>query len=182
MRVSKNEGEGGSLLRAAARLSLIIAAFGMLITAPKPAEAGRSGRIYLLKKRPPPRLRSIGGFLRKYHTTKIWPDKRNKKEWRFEFMAFFKRKHNDLEVKVRFYDITSGKKFIAGDSIFLAKRGQKILASDMVLEKPRFQPNRKYLMYIVTARKVLLAQTKFWLRGKTETYSGRVTFSEKEAR
>ena len=51
-----------------------------------------------------------------------------------------------------------------------------------MLEKPRFNINRKYMMYITDARGVSLAHTTFWLRGKGPRYSGRVTFSDEEAK
>ena len=152
-----------------------------------PAEAGRRGKIYVLKKRLPFRIRSRGALLRfigKHRTKHLWPLKKDKKKWKLEFFAFFKRKVNDREVKVRFYDVTHGKinkVFIEGDSIYLDKRGQRELASSFTLERGRFKINQKIMMYIVDARRRLLSSTIFWLRGKGEVYSGRVTFSEKEA-
>ena len=145
------------------------------------------GKVVILKKRPPMRFKSQGawiGFLRRHKTTMIWPDKKVKgeKQWKFEFMAFFRRKLNDVEVNVKFYDITDSKRFIAADSYFL-NRGQTIFASSMVLEKPQFAPNRHYVMYILGAKKnTVLASVKFWLRGQGETYSGKVEFSDDEAK
>ncbi len=158
-----------------------------LCLAPAPVEAGRRGQIYVLKKRLPFRLRSRRALLRfigKHRTKHLWPQKKDKKKWQLEFFAFFRRKVNDREVKVRFYDITHGKTnkvFIEGDSIYLDKRGQRELASSFTLERGRFKINRKILMYIVDAHRHLLSQATFWLRGKGEVYSGRVTFSDKEA-
>ena len=145
------------------------------------------GKIVILKKRPPMSFKSQGqwiGFLQRHKTTMVWPDKKVKgeKQWKFEFMAFFRRKLNDVEVNVKFYDITDSKRFIAADSYFL-NRGQTIFASSMVLEKPQFAPNRHYVMYILGAKKnTVLASVKFWLRGQGETYSGKVEFSDDEAK
>lgn len=165
----------------------LVVAVSLLAGPESPVEAGSRGRIYILKKRLPFRLRSRGAlhhFVRKNHTTQVWPEKKNKKKWRLEFFAFFKRAVNDREVKVRFYDVTHGtlnKQFIEGDSIYLQKRGQGELSSSFDLERGRFKINQKILMYIVDARRRLLASATFWLRGKGEVYSGRVTFSDKEA-
>lgn len=144
------------------------------------------GKVIITNKRAPSRFRSQGafaGWLRRHRKKHLWPDRKDKKKWQFEFMAFFRRPLNDLECKIRFFDITEGKKFIAADSFYTPQRGQKILASKMVLEKPRFSVNRKYVMQVISPRgNVLLASTVFWLRGQRETYSGRVTFSDEEAR
>jgi hypothetical protein len=144
------------------------------------------GKVVITAKRAPARFRSQGafiGWLRRHRKKHLWPDKKNKKQWKFEFMAFFRTKLNDLEVKIRFFDITEGKKFIAADPFYMPNRGQQIFASNMLLEKPRFAVNRKYLMEIISPRrKMLLASTTFWLRGQKERYSGRVTFTEEEAK
>lgn len=143
------------------------------------------GKIVVLKKRPPMSFPSQAAwikFLRSNKMDHIWPDKDNQKQWKFEFMAFFNGKLNDVEVNVKFYDVTEEKKFIAADSYYL-DRGQTIFASNMVLEQPRFEVNRKYQMFILSARtSKVLASTIFWLRGKGEVYSGRVTFSDEDTR
>lgn len=161
----------------------------LLLTA-VPADAGRverifRGKVVVLKKRPPFKFRSQGhfvSFLRKNRLKRVWPVKKGAKRWKIRYMAFFKRSHRDRQVKVRFYDITEGRQFVAGDSVFLSSKGQKVLSSSFVLEKPRFRVNRKYLMYVLTSRNVVLARTTFRLRGRVERYSGRVTFSDEETR
>ena len=173
------------------RATICILSFGVILAAlsvtPREAVAGRRGNIYILKKRLPFHLRSRSALLRfvgKYRTKHVWPIKKDKKKWHLEFFAFFRRKVDDREVKVRFYDVTYGrsnKVFIEGDSIYLQKRGQRELASSFTLERGRFKINRKIMMYIVDARRRLLASTVFWLRGKGEVFSGRVTFSDKDA-
>jgi hypothetical protein len=143
------------------------------------------GKVVITQKRPPSRFRNQGTFVRwlRIHKKKhLWPDKKNKKRWTFEFMAFFRRPLNDLEVNIKFYDVTEGKKFIAADNFYLRGKGEKIFSSKMELEKPRFAVNRKYAMYVLSPRNVLLSSAIFWLRGQRETYSGKVTFSDDEAR
>jgi hypothetical protein len=143
------------------------------------------GQIVITKKRAPSRFRSQGAmirWLRGHRKKHIWPEKTNDKMWKFEFMAFLKRPLNDLEVTVKFYDITEGKKFIAADTFYTRSKTESILAFPMTVEKPRFAVNRKYQMLVLSARNTVLASTKFWLRGQKETYSGRVTFTDEEAR
>ena len=103
------------------------------------------GKIIITEKAAPAHFRSQGAFIRFLRANRkihIWPDKKKKDQWKFEFMAFFTVPLNDLEVKIKFFDITEGKKFIAADSFYTPSRGQRILASNMVLEKPRFEINR----------------------------------------
>lgn len=161
-----------------------------LLCAPGQAQAGVErayrGKIVLLRKRPPLRFRSnaaFAQFLKTQRVDKIWPkDKKKQDRWRLEFFAFFRGAPNDVEVKIKFYDITEGRRFVAGDSIYVSSRQQRILASHIELEKPRFNINRRYVMYITNARGQTLASTSFRLNGKAESYSGRVTFTEDETR
>lgn len=169
---------------AAAVVVLLLAAPG--VARARGAEDVFKGKVVILGKRPPLRMPSASAWIRFLQANKkahIWPEKTNKKEWRFEFMAFFARPLNDIEVTVKFYDVTEGKKFVAGDTYYLEKRGQRAFPSNMVLTKPRFDVNRKYLMVVEGVRaKVTLASANFWLRGERERYSGKVTFTDDEAR
>jgi hypothetical protein len=124
-------------------------------------------------------------FLRSNRVLSIWGKMQNgvSTEWNVTFMAFFKKALNDLEVKIRFYDVTDGKRFVAGDSIMTPSRGQRVLSSSMVLERGQgFVPNKKYVMTLAGRQNELLASTSFYLRGRNETYSGKVTFTDKETR
>lgn len=164
--------------------------FAAMLIAPGAAQARTverifRGKVIITLKRAPAHFRSQNAFvrfLRANNKKHIWPTKTNKKQWKFEFMAFFTQALDDLEVKIKFYDVTDIKKFVAADSFYTPSRGQKILASNMVLEQPRFAVNRKYLMQVMSPRGRLLASTSFWLRGQKEVYSGRVTFTDEETR
>ncbi len=148
-------------------------------------ERAYRGKVVILKKAPPMSFSNQGlwmRFLRVNKTVHIWPKDKKKGTWKFEFMAFFNRALNDLEVKIKFYDVTESKRFVAADTFYTPERGQSILSSNVVVEKPEFAPNRKYLMEVVSARGSLLSSTTFWLRGQEEVYSGRVTFSDDETR
>lgn len=162
------------------------------LVSPPEAQARKSrverlykGKVVILKKRPPMRFKSQGSWLHFLRVNKIqyvWPNKKAPKKWRFEFMAFFQRALKDVEVKIKFYDITDIKKFIAADSFYL-NRDQTIFASDMEVESPPFSVNRKYKMFVLSARtNRVLAATSFWLRGKGEVYSGKVTFTDEETK
>jgi len=139
-------------------------------------------------KRAPTRFPSTGAFVHFLQANKklhIWPEKKNKKEWRYEFMAFFAKPLNDIEVVIKFFDVTGDrpKKLVAADTFYLPQRGQRIFASSMVLNQPRFEVNRKISMVVTAARnQAPLATTIFWLRGEKEHYSGKVTFSDEDTK
>lgn len=164
-------------------LALLLAAWPALVSA-GPVEDRFAGEIVVLRKRPPPRFRSqaaFGEFLRQHRARRLPADRSNGKRWSLEFMAFFKKPVNDFEVKVKFFDITKGRVFVAGDSVMTAVRGQRVLAINMPLEGPIFVAKRRYQMYLVDARGVALASTQFELDGETERYSGHVEFSDADA-
>ncbi|MBK8482154.1 MAG: hypothetical protein IPL40_13465 [Proteobacteria bacterium] len=146
-----------------------------------PVEDRFAGEIVVLRKRPPPRFRSqaaFAEFLRQHRSTRLAADRNNAKRWTLELMAFFRRPVDDFEVKVKFFDITKGRVFVAGDSILTSARGQRILATSLALDGPTFAPKRRYKMYLLDARGVALASTQFELEGETERYSGHVEFSD----
>jgi hypothetical protein len=145
------------------------------------------GQVIITTKRAPskfPNASAFARFLSANKKTMLWPDKKKKDEWRFEFMSFFPRPLNDIEVVIKFADITDVRKFVASDTFYLPERGQRIFASSMTLNKPRFQVNRKYSMTIVSARQQqqVLASATFWLRGERERFSGKVTFTDDETK
>jgi hypothetical protein len=60
-------------------------------------------------------------------------------------------------------------------------KASRIFASSIQLAKPEFETNKKYSMTIERGGRVL-ARTEFWLRGKGANYSGKVEFSDEEAK
>jgi hypothetical protein len=173
---------------------IALSIFGLLAALPREVVARKNyadmvadllkGKVIVMAKRPPDKINSPQGFVRALRVNQklhIWPDKDHKKEWRYEFMAFFAKPLNDNEVTIKFYDVTEGKRFVMADTFYLNK-GDRLFASNMVLKKNPFEVDRKYEMSILTARGALLAATNLWLRGEREHYSGKVTFTDDEAR
>ena len=163
-----------------------LAAALLLVAAPasaKKAEDVFKGQIVLSGKRFPMRFSSdnaMVSFLRDNRKKELWPDKEG--VWKFEFMCFFDKPLNDFQVSVKFFDLTEGdKRFVTAYEENTSERGQRILASSLVLEKPQFTVNRKYRM-VVFNRGRELAQTTFTLRGQGPNFSGKVEFSEEETR
>jgi hypothetical protein len=144
------------------------------------------GRIIITKKRMPMRFSSPGAFvsaLQASKTDKIWPTEEDgdKGSWNIEYIAFFEKPLMDSEIQVKFYDITAGKRYVAGDPQYTREKGSRIFGSSIQLAKPEFDVRKHYMM-TVESRGRVLATTSFWLLGKGAQYSGKVEFSDDDAR
>jgi hypothetical protein len=159
----------------------------------RPAAAGKpedvfKGKIIITKNRLPMRFSSSGAFVsavQKNKIDKIWPTEEegaDKGKWNLEYLAFFAQPLNDSEITVKFYDITHGdKKYVAGDPQYTRERGSRIFGSSIELAKPEFDVRKRYMMNIESRNRVI-ATTSFWLLGKGANYSGKVEFSDSDAR
>jgi hypothetical protein len=144
------------------------------------------GRIIITKKRLPLRFASAGAFisaLQSGKTDKLWPTEEDgeKGSWNVEYIAFFATPLNDSEIQIKFFDITAGKKFVAGDAQYTREKGSRIFSSSIVLAKPEFDVRKHYMM-TAESRGRVIATTSFWLLGKGENYSGKVDFSDADAK
>ena len=177
------------------RLGLIFAFFVsgfVMLASVRSAEAAGpedvfKGKIIITKNRMPLRFPSQGAFtaaLQKNKTDKIWPteEKGENGKWNIEYIAFFATPLNDSEIQVKFFDITGGeKRYVAGDAQYTRERGSRIFSSSIKLGKPEFDVRKHYMMTIESRNRVL-ASTTFWLLGKGEQHSGKVEFSDAEAK
>jgi hypothetical protein len=165
----------------------VLALAGAAARAAKPEDVFK-GKIIITKNRLPMKFSSQGAFvaaLQRSKTDKIWPTEESGADhgvWNVEYVAFFAQPLNDSEIQVKFYDITAGeKKFVAGDPQYTRERGSRIFGSSIQLAKPEFDVRKHYMM-TVESRGHVLATTSFWLLGKGANYSGKVEFSDSEAR
>ncbi|HLK90066.1 MAG TPA: hypothetical protein VKZ18_09230 [Polyangia bacterium] len=161
-------------------------AFAGPTSAAKPEDVFK-GKIIITKNRLPMHFSSAGGFvsaLQHGKIDKIWPVEEkgdDKGTWHLEYLAFFARPLDDSEIEVKFYDITQGKKFVAGDPQYTREKGSRIFGSSIDLTKPDFDVRKHYQMTI-ESRGQTIATTQFWLLGKGANYSGKVEFSDADAR
>jgi hypothetical protein len=146
------------------------------------------GKIILTKDRLPTRFASEGAFvaaLRKNSIDKVWPFEEKGNDhalWNLEYIAFFAKPLNDTEVNVKFWEATGGsQRFIAGDEQYITDKTTRVFAAKITLGKPEFEQNHRYLMTMESRGRVI-ASTSFWLRGKGPNYSGKVEFSDDEAK
>jgi hypothetical protein len=177
----------GFALRFGTVLALTILTFARPVAAGKPEDVFK-GKIIITKNRLPMRFSSSGAFvsaLQKNKIDKIWPTEEHgddKGTWDLEYLAFFAQPLDDSEITVKFYDITRGdKKYVAGDPQYTRERGSRIFGSSIQLAKPEFDVRKRYMMTIESKGRVI-ATTAFWLLGKGANYSGKVEFSDADAK
>ena len=145
------------------------------------------GKVIITPTRLPTRFPSAGAFIaavNKAKTDRLWPkeEKGDQASWNLEYIAFFASPLNDNEVNVKFFEFTGGsQRFVAGDEQYTREKGTRTFASNITLGTPEFEVNKKYLMTVESGRRII-ASTMFWLRGKGPNYSGKVEFSDDEAR
>lgn len=172
------------------RFSLIVPSlllFAAGAEAAKPEDVFK-GRIVITANRLPTRFASEGAFIsavRNQSVDKVWPKEEKGNDhavWKIEYIAFFAKPLNDNEITVKFWEVTPGsQRFVAGDEQYMRDKGGRIFSSSIELTKPDFETNKKYSMTIERGGRVL-ARTEFWLRGKGPNYSGKVEFSDEEAK
>ena len=166
--------------------AFLVLAFARAGQAAKPEDVFK-GKIIITKNRMPMRFSSEGQFvaaLQKNKTDKIWPaeEKGDTGKWNIEYIAFFATPLNDSEIMVKFFDITAGeKRYVAGDPQYTREKGSRVFGSSIELAKPEFDVRKRYMMTIESRGRVI-ATTQFWLLGKGEQHSGKVEFSDAEAK
>lgn len=175
-------------LTALVTVLVLLLATTAVVLAAKPEDVFK-GKIIITKNRLPMKFSSEAAFvaaLQKNKTDKIWPTEEKDADhgaWTLEYVAFFAQPLNDNEIQVKFYDITGGdKKYVAGDPQYTREKGSRIFGSNITLEKPVFDVRKRYMMTVESAGRRVIASTTFWLLGKGANYSGKVEFSDSEAR
>ena len=142
------------------------------------------GKIMTSAKRYPLSAKSKDAYIsaiRKQSATSFNEDK-EKQQWKIYFAAFLSKPLNDVEYIIKFYDITGGSQQLLGASEnFNDERGQKTIVSNIVLEKKSFGVNKQIMMTIEN-KGVVYASTKFKIIGQGEKFTGKVNFSEEEAK
>lgn len=123
------------------------------------------------------------GRLKKLHKTSLFYDKKTGKIQVY-YAAFFAQPVNDLEVNFVVFDITNG---IANQNkkgsweAFLGRKGERVLFNSIELDKEDFEMNKKY-RFVIQYRGKSLAYSDVTLRGEGPKYSGKVEFTEEEAK
>jgi hypothetical protein len=144
-----------------------------------------AGKVLVSTKRFPATAKSPREFiakLKKQKTDRIWEDKA-KQEWKVHYAAFFKRPIDDLEVTIKLWDVTGGARhMLSSFEVYMNERGERVLLSNVVIERKYFGVNKRILMTIEDHRGRVLASGQFTILGEGERYSGKVSFTEDETK
>ena len=132
-------------------------------------KAGMKGQIKILTKMPKKKYYKSKGqfhsFIRRNSTRVVYEDS-DSKNWRFNIMAFFKKRLADSEVTLMFYDIErGGSKYV--DSVIKMTRdyNSDSLLCSVTLHRPPFDANKRYKMVAQDKDGNTLATGTFETRG-----------------
>ena len=137
------------------------------------------GQVITSKKRLPTSAKSKSAYVKKLRKAKATKFQENKatKSWKIYFAAFFRKPLNDLEITVKLYDVTTGRRHLVNSfEQYTEGRGQMTLISSIKLEREYFGVNKK-IMIVMENRKSVLAQGTFHILGEAEKHSGSVDFT-----
>jgi hypothetical protein len=170
--------------------SVVLAA--LALSAPSAQAAGRKpedvfgGRVVVSDKSFPLESKSPQAYIasvKKQSKDRFMEDK-EKGQWKIYYAAFFKKPLNDLEVKCTVYDVTDGsQRFIDSWDEYLAERNQRVIIGNVKLKRQdgKVNPNSK-IMIVMESHGSIVATASFYIIGEAKKFSGKVEFSEDEAK
>ena len=172
------------------RLSIVLSLLAVTSLAPAAAHATKpedafGGKVMLSDKPFPTAAKSPGAYIsevKKQAKTRFTEDK-EKKHWKIHYAAFFKKPVNDLEITVKFVDVTAGgSRIVDSYEQFLEKRGQRVITGNFKLQKwdGKYDPNSR-IHLIIESKGKTVAEARFDIEGEGKKYKGKVEFSEDEA-
>jgi len=126
---------------------------------------------------------SVGGYvssLKGQNRGTLWYDKKTGKI-KIYYAAFFAQPLNDVQVDLVIYDITNGARDRKAATEQFMNRGDRVLFNSIEFDKEDYEMNKKY-RFVIVSRGKPIATGEFILRGEGPHYSGKVTFSEDEAK
>jgi hypothetical protein len=144
------------------------------------------GRVIVSDKSFPLESKSAQAYIasvKKQSKDRFMEDK-EKGQWKVYYAAFFKKPLNDLEVKCTVYDVTDGsQRFIDSWDEYLAERGQRVIIGNVKLKRQegKVNPNSKILI-VMESHGSIVATASFYIIGEAKKFSGKVEFSEDEAK
>jgi len=170
------------------RTTIIAAVIAVAVAAPLHArgpvpEDALKGRIIISDKPIPTRWSSVGAYvsqLKNLNKGTLWYDKKSGK-LTVQYAAFFAKPVEDVQVNLVLYDITNGAHTQKVSTENFMQRGDRVLFNSVVFDKEDIEGNKKYMMTIEDRRRVIASGT-FILREEGPHYSGKVTFSDDEAK
>jgi hypothetical protein len=165
---------------------LALVSAGFAAHAAKKPEDVFGGRVIVSDKSFPLESKSAQAYIasvKKQSKDRFMEDK-EKGQWKIYYAAFFKKPLNDLEVKCTVYDVTDGsQRFIDSWDEYLAERGQRVIIGNVKLKRQdgKVNPNSKILI-VMESHGSIVATASFYIIGEAKKFSGKVEFSEEEAK
>ena len=141
------------------------------------------GKVIISEKPIPRKWSSVGSYvaqLKALNKTTFWYDKKTGKVT-VQYAAFFAQPVNDVQVNLVVYDITGGAHTQKVSSENFMNRGDRVIFNSVTLDAQDMEGNKKYLFAIEYGHRVIASSTII-LRVEQEKYSGKVSFSEDEAK
>lgn len=144
-------------------------------------------QVFLTQARIPGGLteRGLLGFARGHRAARLQESDEqnlNERRWHANAVFSFNRPPGDLEFHALFYDIHDGpRNFVREMSVFVSDRTQRTVLHRLSLPRPTFRPNRRMEM-VVTVQRQEVGTTRFDLIGEEIRHSGRVDFTDEQAR
>jgi hypothetical protein len=143
-----------------------------------------NGRIILSAKRFPTQAKSPTAYtaaIRKQSSVNFYEDKAAHK-WKIYFAGFLKAKLDDVEYVIKLYELSGRtQQLLVSFDQFTDERGQQTILSNMTLDKKQVGVNKELLMTMESKGKVL-ASGRFKILGEGEHYTGKVDFSDDDAK
>lgn len=138
------------------------------------------GQVLVSKKGFPTWATSVSSYIskvRKNNEKKFWEDE-DKKQWKVEFIAFFKRPLDDMEVSIRLWDVSRGQKRMVSSFDQFLDRCATSYASSMTLKREAFGVNKQIVVTVESRKAGVLATGKFEILGKADKFTGKADFSD----
>ncbi|MCG8556897.1 MAG: hypothetical protein MJD61_16680, partial [Proteobacteria bacterium] len=105
-----------------------------------------------------------------------------KRSWKANMVVAFNKAPGDFEFHVLFYDVHDGqRRFVEELSTLVSNRKQRTFIQKLSMPRARFKPNR-HMELVVVVRRVEVGRRKFGLVGEEKRRTGRVIFTDAEAR
>lgn len=141
------------------------------------------GQMIITDQRLPTHWDSVASYvkqLKKMNKTTLWYDEKSG-QLTVQYAAFFAQPVNDVQVDLVIYDVTGHERSRKASTEQFMSRGERALFNSVLFDKRDFDINRKYRLVIESRRKPI-AWGEFTLRGEGPHYSGKVNFSDDEAK
>ncbi|HUH04757.1 MAG TPA: MYXO-CTERM sorting domain-containing protein [Kofleriaceae bacterium] len=138
------------------------------------------GQVLLSTKTFPTWSTSVGAYISKVrkNSEKKFKENEAEKHWKIEFIAFFKRPLDDMEVSIRLWDVSRGQKRMVSSFEQFLDRCATSYASNMTLKREAFGVNKQIVVTVESRTAGVLASGKFDILGKADKFTGKADFSD----